>query len=83
MRNKHATQLIFELSTTGRNGVVLPECDVPTRDVDQLVPASLLQSDCPPLPEVTEPEVIRHITNLSTTSFKISILNLVTKLSLK
>jgi hypothetical protein len=30
MRNKHATQLIFELSTTGRNGVVLPECDVPT-----------------------------------------------------
>ena len=71
MRKKHATQLIFELSTTGRNGVVLPECDVPTRDVDQLVPASLLQSDCPPLPEVTEPEVIRHFTNLSTLNMSV------------
>ena len=71
MRNKHSTQLIFELSTTGRSGVVLPQCDVPTQDVEQLVPASLLQDRYPSLPEVTEPEVIRHFTNLSTLNMSV------------
>jgi len=71
MRNKHSTQLIFELSTTGRSGVVLPQCDVPTQDVEQLVPASLLQDEHPSLPEVTEPEVIRHFTNLSTLNMSV------------
>ncbi|MBA60928.1 MAG: glycine dehydrogenase (aminomethyl-transferring) [Planctomycetaceae bacterium] len=71
MRNKHATQLIFELSTTGRSGVVLPECDVPVEDIKQLIPASLLQSQRPALPEVTEPEVIRHFTNLSTLNMSV------------
>ncbi|MAP73964.1 MAG: glycine dehydrogenase (aminomethyl-transferring), partial [Planctomycetaceae bacterium] len=71
MRNQHSTQLIFELSTTGRSGVVLPQCDVPTQDVKQLVPASLLQDRYPSLPEVTEPEVIRHFTNLSTLNMSV------------
>ncbi|MBT6723918.1 MAG: aminomethyl-transferring glycine dehydrogenase subunit GcvPB [Planctomycetaceae bacterium] len=71
MRNQHSTQLIFELSTTGRSGVVLPQCDVPTQDVEQLVPASLLQDKYPSLPEVTEPEVIRHFTNLSTLNMSV------------
>ena len=71
MRNKHSTQLIFELSTTGRSGVVLPQCDVPTQDMEQLVPASLLQDRYPSLPEVTEPEVIRHFTNLSTLNMSV------------
>ena len=71
MRNQHSTQLIFELSTTGRSGVVLPQCDVPTQDVEQLVPASLLQDRYPSLPEVTEPEVIRHFTNLSTLNMSV------------
>ena len=71
MRNQHSTQLIFELSTTGRSGVVLPQCDVPTQDMEQLVPASLLQDRYPSLPEVTEPEVIRHFTNLSTLNMSV------------
>ena len=57
MRNTHATQLIFELSTQGRTGVRLPDCDVPEQSIQQLLPDNLLQADSPTLPEVTEPEV--------------------------
>ncbi|MBH56765.1 MAG: aminomethyl-transferring glycine dehydrogenase subunit GcvPB [Planctomycetaceae bacterium] len=71
MRNNHATQLIFELSTTGRSGVVLPQCDVPVKQAETLIPDSLLQLAPPPLPEVTEPEVIRHFTNLSTLNMSV------------
>jgi len=71
MRNNHATQLIFELSTEGRSGVVLPQCDVPVQPVETLIPNSLLQQTNPPLPEVTEPEVIRHFTNLSTLNMSV------------
>jgi len=71
MRNNHATQLIFELSTAGRNGVVLPQCDVPVQSAETLIPNSLLQQVNPPLPEVTEPEVIRHFTNLSTLNMSV------------
>ena len=71
MRNNHATQLIFELSTVGRSGVVLPQCDVPVQSAETLIPNSLLQQTNPPLPEVTEPEVIRHFTNLSTLNMSV------------
>ncbi|MEC9095102.1 MAG: aminotransferase class V-fold PLP-dependent enzyme, partial [Planctomycetota bacterium] len=71
MRNNHSTELIFELSIAGRNGAVLPPCDVPVRDIEQLVPAALLQSERPSLPEVTEPEVVRHFTNLSTLNMSV------------
>ncbi len=71
MRNTNATQLIFELSTQGRTGVRLPACDVPEQPIEQLLPSNLLQSDSPTLPEVTEPEVIRHFTNLSTLNMSV------------
>ncbi len=71
MRNNHSTQLIFELSTTGRTGVQLPACDVPQQEIEQLIPAALLQSEAPDLPEVTEPEVVRHFTNLSTLNMSV------------
>lgn len=71
MRNTHATQLIFELSTQGRTGVRLPACDVPEQSIQQLLPDNLLQADSPTLPEVTEPEVIRHFTNLSTLNMSV------------
>lgn len=43
----------------------MPPCDVPRQELDQLLPAEEL-SDAPPLPEVAEPDVVRHFTNLST-----------------
>lgn len=71
MRNHKAAQLIFELSKSGRRGVALPRCDVPAASVDELLPAEHRAAAPPPLPEVTEPEVIRHFSNLSTLNMSV------------
>ena len=56
--------LLFELSRPGRLGAELPACDVPAEPVDSLLPAGMQRADLP-LPELSEPEVIRHFTHLS------------------
>ncbi|HMO55833.1 MAG TPA: aminomethyl-transferring glycine dehydrogenase subunit GcvPB [Roseiflexaceae bacterium] len=53
---------IFEHSTPGKIGVNLPVLDVP----QAALPAELLRSDgLQQLPELTEPEVVRHYTRIS------------------
>jgi glycine dehydrogenase subunit 2 len=53
---------IFELSGVGKIGVNLPELDVPEAEL----PAELLRSDdLDKMPELTEPEAIRHYTRVS------------------
>jgi glycine dehydrogenase subunit 2 len=53
---------IFELSEPGKIGVNLPEQDVP----EVALPAELLRGDAlEQMPELTEPEVIRHFTRIS------------------
>lgn len=71
MRNILATKVLFELSQPGRRGAVLPGLDVPGKPVAELVPASQLAQASPPLPEVTEAEVIRHFVNLSTKNMSV------------
>jgi glycine dehydrogenase subunit 2 len=71
MRNTRATQLIFELSKPGRRAVQLPECDVPAPPVHDLLPPEHRAETLPALPEVTEPEVVRHFTNLSTLNMSV------------
>jgi glycine dehydrogenase subunit 2 len=66
MRNLAATKTLMELSHPGRRGCVFPPSDVPERPLDSLLPAAQTSSDAPPLPELTEPDVIRHFVNLST-----------------
>jgi glycine dehydrogenase subunit 2 len=59
---------IFELSEPGKYGTNLPELDVPTSEL----PAALQRSDdLKGLPELTEPEVIRHYTRISQRNFSI------------
>lgn len=55
-------RLIFERSRPGVVGTLLPDLDVPAQDV---VPEELKRNGVPALPEVSEPEVVRHFTNLS------------------
>jgi len=54
-------ELIFEISKPKRKGYSLPECDVPAANVSELyrrnIPAEL--------PEVSEPQIVRHLVNLS------------------
>ncbi|ADG05473.1 Glycine dehydrogenase (decarboxylating) [Kyrpidia tusciae DSM 2912] len=58
-------QLIFEKSRPGRRGVDLPACDVPEVDLADALPRDYLRQVPPGLPEVSEPDVIRHYTALS------------------
>jgi len=71
MRNSLTTKLLFELSEPGRRGAVFPQCDVPDQPIEELVPADHLAQDSPALPELTEPDVIRHFINLSTLNMSV------------
>ena len=71
MRNQLATEPLFELSEPGRRAAVFPECDVPEKPLTDLLPGQCLASESPGLPEVTEPDVIRHFTNLSTLNMSV------------
>ncbi len=71
MRNTQATQLLFDLSHAGRRAAVFPEPDVPVRPLAELLPAEAIASSPPPLPEVTEPDVVRHFVNLSTLNMSV------------
>ncbi|SHN81461.1 aminomethyl-transferring glycine dehydrogenase subunit GcvPB [Desulfitobacterium chlororespirans] len=57
--------LIFELSREGRTGVSLPPCDVPEIPLEDLIPQEFLRDKEPELPEVSEVDVVRHFTRLS------------------
>ncbi|RKY62297.1 MAG: aminomethyl-transferring glycine dehydrogenase subunit GcvPB [Candidatus Neomarinimicrobiota bacterium] len=59
-------QLIFNYSSKGNIGVSLPAKPVDDDVVKKYVPESLLRKTELNLPEVSEPEVVRHYTNLST-----------------
>lgn len=71
MRNLKSSALVFELSQPGRRAATLPACDVPARSVAELLPAKDVADRPPPLPEVAEPEVVRHFTNLSTLNMSV------------
>ena len=64
---KYYDKLIFDLSKAGRQGYSLPANKWET-SVSEL-PAGLLRSAAPLLPEVSEPDVVRHYTNLSQMNF--------------
>jgi len=56
---------LFELSKPGRRGAVLPPSDVPYVPLDDILPLSTRATEPPALPEVAEPDVVRHFTCLS------------------
>jgi glycine dehydrogenase subunit 2 len=58
--------LLSELSRPGHRGVRLPVCDVDEIPIDRELPAWSIRSRAARLPEVSEPEVVRHFTRLST-----------------
>ena len=58
---------IFEKSKEGRRAFVAPELDVPHQD--NLLPENLRRSEPPKLPEIAEPEIVRHYNRLSKRNF--------------
>jgi glycine dehydrogenase subunit 2 len=60
---------IFERSKPGRRAFVAPALDVPERPLDELLEPSLRRAAPPRLPEVSEPEIVRHYNRLSKRNF--------------
>jgi glycine dehydrogenase subunit 2 len=71
MDKNQSTELLFEISHRGRRTHLLPTCDVPVPAVAELLPANALAGEAPPLPEVSEIDLIRHFVNLSTQNMAI------------
>jgi glycine dehydrogenase subunit 2 len=63
------TRTIYERSRPGRRAYVAPAVDVPERPLDELLPPALRRDAAPALPEVAEPEIVRHYTGLSKKNF--------------
>jgi len=60
-------KLIFEKSQPGRRASSLPRPDVPAAEV----PEHLRRAEPPRLPELSEPELVRHFSELATRTFGI------------
>ncbi|MBP3298820.1 MAG: aminomethyl-transferring glycine dehydrogenase subunit GcvPB [Muribaculaceae bacterium] len=65
---KYYDKLIFELSHSGRKGYELPANKIAGHALES-IPESLRRSVPAELPEVSEPDVVRHYTNLSSKNF--------------
>ncbi|QEG42916.1 aminomethyl-transferring glycine dehydrogenase subunit GcvPB [Roseimaritima ulvae] len=71
MRNTQSTQLLFELSRSGRRAALLPDLDPEVAAAGEDLPAEHCAASPPPLPELAEGDVIRHFTNLSTLNMSV------------
>ena len=70
----HNEALIFERSQTGRIGYRLPPLDVEVSPLDEVVPQKFRrEDDLEGLPEVSEVDVIRHFTRMSTWNYSIDL----------
>jgi glycine dehydrogenase subunit 2 len=56
---------IFEEGRDGKRGYALPPLDVPEVDLAQVLGASFLRDAPPSIPDLSEPEVVRHFTRLA------------------
>ena len=74
--SRHVSQnegLIFEKSAPGKRGLELPPLDVPAVDAKSALGADYLRDGVKGFPEVSEIEVIRHFTRLSTWNYAIDL----------
>jgi glycine dehydrogenase subunit 2 len=68
----HNEALIFERSQPGRAGYSLPRLDVDESALDEIIPRDFQRDDdLAGMPEVTEVDVVRHFTRMSTWNYSI------------
>jgi glycine dehydrogenase subunit 2 len=65
----HEEETIFEKSRDGRIGYSLPATKTPEADPKSTLPKSMLRDGAPNLPELSEPDVVRHFVRLSTWNY--------------
>lgn len=59
-------KLLFDISRPGRRGYYFSQPDVPQKEISEFIPDRYLRKKPAALPEVTESEITRHFTYLST-----------------
>ncbi|MBN1946239.1 MAG: aminomethyl-transferring glycine dehydrogenase subunit GcvPB [Bradymonadales bacterium] len=62
---------IFDVGRPGLTGVDLGPCDVPGVEPTEVIPEDWLRREPAELPEVSEPDVVRHYTRLSQWNYSI------------
>ena len=60
---------VYERSRPGRRAATLPAAGVPEPPLDELIPAKLLRQRPAELPQISEPEIVRHYNRLSRRNF--------------
>jgi len=66
---RDVARTIFQKGAPGRRAFVCPELDVPAVDVGELLPERFRRAQPPRLPEVSEPEIVRHYVGISKRNF--------------
>ena len=61
--------LLFEIGQPGRRGASLPPSDVPEKPLEELLPQKMQRQIPLQLPQVSEGELMRHYTELSSRNF--------------
>jgi glycine dehydrogenase subunit 2 len=65
--------VIFQQGSPGRRAFDLPELDVPAKAIDRIIDRNLLRQDIPGMPELSEVDVIRHFTRLSSWNYSVDL----------
>jgi glycine dehydrogenase subunit 2 len=63
--------ILFDLERTGDCGIDLPDMDVDMVRPEDHLPPEMIRQDLADLPELTEPQVVRHFTRLSTWNYSV------------
>ncbi len=58
-------KILKEKSRQGNTGYSLPELDVNKKEIKDFIPEDYIRKEKPDLPELSEPDVVRHFVNLS------------------
>jgi glycine dehydrogenase subunit 2 len=72
----HITQnepLLFEIGSPGKRAYQLPALDVPAADPGETLGAANVRAEIPDFPEVSEVELVRHFSRLSTWNYSIDL----------
>ncbi|HEY2719770.1 MAG TPA: aminomethyl-transferring glycine dehydrogenase subunit GcvPB [Solirubrobacteraceae bacterium] len=68
LQREHA-RTIFQKGAPGRRAFLCPSIDVPAPPAEELLPAHLRRAEPARLPEVSEPEIVRHYVGISKRNF--------------
>jgi glycine dehydrogenase subunit 2 len=66
-------QLLFEIGSPGRRAYDFPPMDTDSRPLEEIVDRELLRESITGMPELSEVEVVRHFTRLSTWNYHIDL----------